>query len=99
LTLLGYLKNKENTVLSEKSFEKLINQYDFRKFGRNVRKICDMFVTVQESLIGYYRRVEVVKLFGFLLATYSLSGTYRIVQTCTKTLTDRDKVEGSPRNR
>jgi len=58
-----------------------------------------MFVTVQEYFIGCYRRVEVVKLFGFLLATYSLSGTYRIVQTCTKTLNDRDKVGRSPRKR
>jgi predicted nucleotide-binding protein (sugar kinase/HSP70/actin superfamily) len=94
-----YLKNKENTALSEKSFDKLINQYDLGKFGRNMRKICEMFVTVQEYFIAYYRLLEVVKLFGFLLAKYSLSGTYRIVQTCTKTLTDRDKVERSPRKR
>ena len=97
--LLAYLKNKENTVLSEKSFDKPINQYDLGNFGRNLRKICEMFVTVQEYFIAYYMSAEVVKLFGFLLATYSLSETYRIVQTCTKTVTDRDKVERSPRER
>jgi len=50
VSLLAYLKNKEKAVLSEKSFDKLINQYDFGKFGRNLRKICEMFVTVQYIL-------------------------------------------------
>jgi hypothetical protein len=99
VSLLAYLKNKENTVLSEKSFAELINQYDFGKFGRNLRKICEIFVTVPEYFIAYYRQIEVVKLFRFLLAVYSFSGTYRIVQTCTKTLTDRDKVKRSSRKR
>lgn len=84
MSLLASLKNKENTVLSEKGFDKLINQYDFAKFGRNLRTFLEMFVTVQEYFIAYYRRVEVVKLFGFLLATYSLSGTYRIVRPALK---------------
>lgn len=70
MSLLAYLKNKENTVLSEKSSDRLINQYDFGKFGRNQKKkICETFVTVQEYLIAYCWRVEVVKLFVFLLAT------------------------------